>query len=630
MATTKCKPWFNFFKQFDQFGSEMNFRIKDDTHYRSMCGGITFTLYFALSAYYIIANFIQFATRGNMTLISTTKREILTPPINFPALNYNFAFALTYDSNGESAINDTSKYLDFTASYTNWTGNNPKIKTNIAFIPCTMENFYFPQNQIDQSIFDVNNLADCLCLNASGMAGKNITGTFTDNIYKYVEATVSIKPAYLNRTAEIADFLAKNPIKHTIYFIDTGLDYDDLHDPIKGFVNSFYTYLDVNQYVKINLEEAIFDWTSDENILFATNNATSYPFFQIANPVNYPPFDRLKYYNSNSLNLVKYYIIASQRHEIVTRTYQKITDFLANMTGILSQIILVLIFVIGYANDKRAQESIMHNVMKFKGKKNYDVHKLIDLFHGKITHRGQADIKKFDVSFGKENNDKFSYHELQVINPTSMNIQTKQDGDVSSRPLQIKQYVDILSIRTINDKMEDNSSIHIVKKDTAITHMTHNNLNLNKHVHAKHIQENFEVFKRYNSIEVILQAVICRKNKRKVIVLQKAEDKINFYLDIMTYLRKMQEIDALKYILLTKEQLTLFNFLSVSTLSTSESKSEIYKEFLEEQENKKALGTKQLENIHEAYESIINKSEFSVADHKLVKLFNSEVEDLIE
>ena len=42
---------------------------------------------------------------------------------------------------------------------------------------------------------------------------------------------------------------------------------------------------------------------------------------------------------------------------------------------------------------------------------------------------------------------------------------------------------------------------------------------------------------------------------------------MNYYLDVLTYVKKVQEIDILKYLLLDKDQVKMFNFLTKPTIS---------------------------------------------------------------
>ncbi len=70
-------------------------------------------------------------------------------------------------------------------------------------------------------------------------------------------------------------------------------------------------------------------------------------------------------------------------------------------------------------------------------------------------------------------------------------------------------------------------------------------------------------FKKMSSYEILLSFCCCIKkweNKRKLI--DRGDEKLNHYLDVINYFKKMTELDYMKYIFLSKDQIPLFNFVS--------------------------------------------------------------------
>ena len=53
---------------------------------------------------------------------------------------------------------------------------------------------------------------------------------------------------------------------------------------------------------------------------------------------------------------------------------------------------------------------------------------------------------------------------------------------------------------------------------------------------------------------------VSKKQKQKNSIIAKAQNKIHYYLDIYTYIKKMQEVDVIKYCMFDEDQLTLVNF----------------------------------------------------------------------
>ena len=87
---------------------------------------------------------------------------------------------------------------------------------------------------------------------------------------------------------------------------------------------------------------------------------------------------------------------------------------------------------------------------------------------------------------------------------------------------------------------------------------------------------------------------------------------MEYYFDIYTYFKKIQEIDILKYLLLDKNQVKLFNFLSRPSVSLAYSDSdEIYQK---EQQNRNNtadsyISIEDLNEIIQSYKKLMTKNE---------------------
>ena len=115
--------------------------------------------------------------------------------------------------------------------------------------------------------------------------------------------------------------------------------------------------------------------------------------------------------------------------------------------------------------------------------------------------------------------------------------------------------------------------------------------------------------------------------KRRHELLNEAERKVHYYLEVFNYIKGMQEIDLLKYCLFDKEQITLFDYLASPPLKTSSKKmNAIYKEFESEQVNVGKIQKKEIDKVHDCYNIIRNKNSVTFEDLKLLRLINAEVE----
>ena len=135
---------------------------------------------------------------------------------------------------------------------------------------------------------------------------------------------------------------------------------------------------------------------------------------------------------------------------------------------------------------------------------------------------------------------------------------------------------------------------------------------------------------KYNSYEIILRYCPCKtKNfNLKEKLHKKATKKVNNYFDIFTYVNKMQEIDLIKYLLLNKDQVKLFNFISKPSISMSYTNSDnIYIDFHKNKLIKSKLKDEEIEEIIESYKVLENKTENITK--KICYLFDYEINHLL-
>ena len=130
----------------------------------------------------------------------------------------------------------------------------------------------------------------------------------------------------------------------------------------------------------------------------------------------------------------------------------------------------------------------------------------------------------------------------------------------------------------------------------------------------------------------IIWASVCfwtsKRQKRRHRLISKAESKIHYYLDIYTYIKKMQEIDLLKYCLFDEDQSTLFKFLSKPPIQLGTGPLGLYKEFEQSQVNYKKLDKPEIDALYHSYKTIRDKEEITFEDLKLLRLVTAEIKFL--
>ena len=195
-------------------------------------------------------------------------------------------------------------------------------------------------------------------------------------------------------------------------------------------------------------------------------------------------------------------------------------------------------------------------------------------------------------------------------------------------------------------KKENPKSIKIHRKNNSRTYVQSNNnlISLDIDNKPKKKKRNFKSLTMTNTMKIedeklgyyttfdFIIAYCCncctKKLNHKYSLLRKCELKIHYYLDIYTYIKKMQEIDLIKYCLFDQEQMKLFNFLAKPPVKFSDKNIGIYKEFEKEQINYSKTSKKEMDEIFEAYSCIGKKNELTFEDIKLLRLVNADIEFL--
>jgi len=139
-------------------------------------------------------------------------------------------------------------------------------------------------------------------------------------------------------------------------------------------------------------------------------------------------------------------------------------------------------------------------------------------------------------------------------------------------------------------------------------------------------------FKKMNSFEILMSlCCICHRNwriKRKII--KKGDKTVEHYLDVLTYLKKMTELDYMKYLMLNHDQLNLFNFIAspmvVSPkLSTTPINNDLKIFFDKEHKQKFTMDKDEIQDLLLSYEKFTNIKEPTSGDIKILHIFASQI-----
>ena len=401
-----------------------------------------------------------------------------------------------------------------------------------------------------------------------------------------------------------------------IYYPDYSYDIDNYEQPYTYMLKLKIIWIDLKytDWTGINMKNSIF--ISDEYFLYSipkqiilslVDNLQQFSFAILPGT--------LKYYNSFINPLSMFYFASSTNIHYISRRYQKIQEVLANVAGLANTLMVIGFILTTFQMKLSLLVQIINNlyislpkrkkpIINKKSKRQITYNKC-DISQSPSIIIEQKQIvteKDYPKSKFKEP-DNLHIKVNFDTSPKSTNIDQKQSisETIFKDPIKSK-FKDILNDLKISrvDSQISNNPIEIIKinpnintenemilpteihtqnaektarterNDKKTTEIQMSNIDINLHpIQPKEIEELFlnrhhkDKFK-FNTVTFIkakLNKIFRKKLSYDQRIILKAEKIFNKERDIVSIMLKLQEIDKLKFILLSPLQLSLFNLL---------------------------------------------------------------------
>ncbi len=108
---------------------------------------------------------------------------------------------------------------------------------------------------------------------------------------------------------------------------------------------------------------------------------------------------------------------------------------------------------------------------------------------------------------------------------------------------------------------------------------------------------------------------------------KKAKKRLNFQMDVLTYLKNSQLIELLNYIILEPYQAILIKFISKPSVSLV-NKIDIFEKIMNK--NNFDISNKEFENFEKGFKFLCEKKEKNNLEKRLLNLVNLEINNLLE
>ena len=658
-------------KECDCFGTFVTFRINKDNELKSVFGGCSTILYSIIAILYISYMSYHFIQRKNIEFINAYRIVESEPFINLTDIGFNFAFGLESADHENPYVEGDIKYFNYSVFLIEWIGEEKIVKTKIPTKSCTKEDFH---HLIDGS-FKKSDLDKLFCPDWTGI-NYTLEGTYMDYYYKYIMIQIGLTEYALNNLELTKNLFITNPFEMAFFFLDNAIDYDNHSKPMPLYLNHLFRTMDFNYQKTTEVLISPVEFYNDENIIIDNPSLTRGLTID-----SFTDFFRNSDRNVKGESLVNQFLLKTSSKIIeLKRIYEKLPLFIADLTGILEDILIFLLITVNIIERIAIDHKLISKMLKFRGSKYYDIDYLIKTFNKdkinsnimKIINKQNLDIVKngkggiksnrrsiltlldnnklnekkvsfFDTSKKKNNyvntsenkNIKYEYHDKKTDN--NIEVQpTERDG-----------------INLLNHSMKkSNNNSFSIESISSISDVTHDIRNKDEHF-TVNTERTFAISKSLTNLsnENVVQKITKKKNnyvrvgickticaklcfwandnlKMTKYGIKKAEDRVHYYLDVFNYIKKMQEIDLLTYCFLDHDQYKLFEYLSKPPVKFEDDNSNIYNEFLNRQVTYQSIDKKKIDLLFKSYNNIRKKDDLLFEDIKLLRLVNAEVKFL--
>ena len=592
ISSTKSK----FLQKFDFFSVKYGFRINEDKAFKSNFGGIIFILYLVFILIYFSFSFNYFWNGKNYSInYSVTKSN--ETEIDLKNTNFSVGF-----KNNFPFIQD---YLHFEVYY-HFDNNSIKINER----NCTLNDF-----PIGNKTFNKMKLSNYKCLDLINLS---ISGEMISNESKNLSIQIHIMSNNTSEWKKIQDKFTKQNILYNpfeLIWLDKSVDVENMGNSIENIFMIHKMFLYKNKTSKLNMYISKMEFSSDNNIFYPEKITKNLSFVDRIYTNTHNSFELFN--NEPKQNLVEINFFFSQKNVKLERIYKKLSEFLAEFGSINSNLLLLLTIFVTFINEFWAEQKLMNKLLRFRE-------------HMKLNNPKEINLMK--TNFQKntfDNNDSFDSNNFISQNKGKTFQVFKEEVDIFPHQKKEKPIQFSLEMTEKQEKITP-IQINIETEQRAITLPRIKTLNDDKLKELEIILVKMKKPIVFSCYDVILRQCCCKSTnlELKNELYQKALKKTNNYMDIITYIKKMQEVEILKYLVLDVDQVKIFNFLRMPSISMKfQDSDDYYMNVLNSQVNNVKLDGGEIQELIKSYNSIKRKEDG--LNHRLLKLFANEVDHMI-
>lgn len=683
MGSIENEEKMSFLRKIDLFGYQPPIKYDGDDSFRSKFGGGASI--FIVSLYSLVAAFILwqfFSIQPPQTNINTV---YVTDPVGFNMTEniLPIAFGLedpttqNYDQFIDPTIyNITATYTRFWKNGQNGSLNATQIDTNIPLTTCDKMN-------LNLNYFENINLTNLYCFATFQPEGLNLSihGDFNTDTYGYLSIDIYRCTGPTCKDAATIDSKLQGGY-FSAYYINRQTQPTDYSNPVQEFPTDFFTA--ISPYFRKENVLYIADNEIISNNLINSNLASSTIKFESISSVR-SDVAGLQV-NTQQPHFYNMVIRMDNNKIVSLRTYLTLNDYLAQFGGLAQLIMTIALILTSrtkrtqlyvdlvkkFAKHEQDYQLILSRFLKYGRKKSAEKEEptISELKTQKTIHRNSkrrttevpAFMNRPREAYNSETNRLTPFIlEIPVENktkPTSPDYESPESKAIDAqRQIEPKSPSSAeeksVSPKDVNHGIQGDTNVNFLTRLKGRSQITSGSTLIRKHEtkgisnfdecspvpikiepgstrFSKYHSEN----QRYEYLDELLKSVTglkvfiysffpcLMKSSRTAATVMTAEDDIYRKFDFVTIMKFIEEFDKLKRMLLTRDQLMLFNLVPGNQLCFNENEGGIKFTPLNHMDltmgKKDTIEDTNRENIIEAFDNIWGKQDPSELDKNLL------------
>lgn len=580
----------------------------------------------------------EFIYRLHPTIVDQPFTGESRPKISMNSRNFGLSVAVT-DVTSKAIVDPTifgiNLYYEELVSLTNQTGKNVSFIDTKSFHLCNESDY--PE---DPTVFQTLGLKNYMCLDNSSL---ELQGYWDEPKLSYFflilstcqnrsDSDIICKPQ-----EEIESFFENKYFQ--IYYKDINYDLNDYEKPVKTLFKTEFTMIDLYVRKKMTMFFKKLEIIDDKNYIFEENT----PQELFKKEETFLDVDSNRDKKSQLLAFMFYPSLEIQK---ANRRFQKLKEVISILGGSASFFIMIGFFFVNYHNQIKITNKIMNQLYAFQGLQKKT----------NISDNKTKEIPQFIVENLQPIKKEAAFLKPLAKPSKEINIRNEilRGPDIPAKILIDDYVLSEKSVEKIENSSDSLKKSNASKKTSTI--LKNNSSSLAKSSSKKsfasyifkrkknqnilELNEYSEALKHENNVNITVFQTIklnilklfgfSLSSKEKLI--DKACNIFAEELDLVSILKRLQEMEKLKIILLNEKQLCLFNLLAKpmiyleSETDTKNNNSGLRLFNLLKLKDNKRENSENHKKTLQIYEEMINSDKLSEIDQRILDLIDKNLE----